>query len=63
MIRLSDDAIGRLGLYLRAPAGGSPASIHDVQIWSDGSLSLRLSGAPPTNGSLGLAQSAQPARE
>lgn len=38
-----DTAIAALGLHLRSPDGSQRINIHDVQIWSDGGISCRLS--------------------
>src|SRR6266545_1539012 len=36
-------AISTLGLRLRAPDDPRPVEIHDLQIWTDGGVSFRLS--------------------
>lgn len=38
-----DSQIARLGLRLRSPQGAEFLQVHDVQIWSDGGMSCRLS--------------------
>ncbi len=38
-----DAAIAALGLHLRIPDGSQRVDVHDVQIWSDRGITLRLS--------------------
>ena len=58
-----DAAISCLGLNLRAEGGVPTMAVSDVQIWGDGSLSLRLASAPLANGAPGPAQFVQTVRE
>lgn len=47
-----DSAIASLGLYLVPPEGTGAFAIHDVQIWSDRGISLRIRD-PGKNGQSG----------
>ncbi len=46
-----DAAIAALGLHLCFPDGSQRVDIHDVQIWSDGGISFRLSRRTAASGS------------
>jgi hypothetical protein len=48
-----DTAIAALGLCLRSPDGSQRTRIHDVQIWSDGSITCRLAHRAAVSGSAG----------
>jgi hypothetical protein len=58
-----DRAIAALGLHFRSPGGAEGTLVHDVQIWSDGGVTCRLTGptASGGNGSAAAAQAVQPA--
>ncbi len=43
-----DHTIAALGLHLWHPTDNTARPIHDVQIWSDGGMTCRLTDAPPT---------------
>ncbi len=60
-----DAAIATLHLRLAGPGGAPPVDIHDVQIWSDGGISLRLARdtSIPVNGAAAGGQSARPVQE
>jgi hypothetical protein len=47
-----DTALAALGLHLSSVDGSQSISIHDVQIWNDGSVTCRLCGStsPGANG-------------
>jgi hypothetical protein len=57
-----DTALSALGMFLQSPDGTRRLTVHDVQIWSDGGITCRLSVPSPetTNGSLDAAKSVQP---
>jgi hypothetical protein len=60
-----DAAIAALGLHFRWPEDSQAVAIHDVQIWSDGEMTCRLSGhaLAEKNGRLECTPLAQPVRE
>jgi hypothetical protein len=60
-----DHAIAALGLLLQRPGNQEVEPIHDVQIWSDGAMTCRLTRTPAavTNGTVAHRTSAQPAAE
>jgi hypothetical protein len=60
-----DTALAALGMFLQSSDGTRRLAVHDVQIWSDGAMTCRLSVPSPetTNGSLDTAISVQPVRE
>ena len=58
-----DSAIEALGLRLHLPGGSQQIAVHDVQIWSDGSITCRVSdpAQSPGDRSLEATQSIQAA--
>lgn len=56
-----DTAIASLGLVLSSPDGADCLDIHDVQIWSDGSISFRR-GISSSNGFAGSRPAKDPAK-
>jgi hypothetical protein len=55
VIETLDAAIAALGLHLQGPDAREPIAIHDVQIWSDGTITCRLH-EPPIASAKAIAQ-------
>jgi hypothetical protein len=45
MVDELDTTIAALALHVQLPGGSQCVEAHDIQIWSDGSVTYRVSGA------------------
>jgi hypothetical protein len=60
-----DHAIADMGLYLQSPTDQRVSPVHDVQIYSDGGMTCRLTRISPTpaNGMIATHHAAHPVTE